>query len=168
MVANTENIQKLYAEIPNTWTVDGVRIDNYSQSNDHFLHGWREVVIPAITELQRLGDEFILVNDIVTKEVIDFTTEEIEAYNKSLIPKTISRMKFIIQVFLTTGVMYEDIVLFIQNMNFDQAQKYVILTRLRSATHFDRYSNDLLTIAQMMGITSEQLDSIFINGNLIE
>lgn len=168
MVANLENIQKFYAEIPNTYVVDGVRIDNYSQSNDHFLHGWREVVIPTITEYQRLGNEFILVGDIITKEIIDFTAEEIEAYNRSLIPKTISRMKFIIQVFLTTGVMYEDIVLFIQNMNFDQAQKYVILTRLRSATHFDRYSNDLLTIAQMMGITSEQLDNIFINGNLLQ
>ena len=84
------------------------------------------------------------------------------------VPQEISRMKFIIQVFLTTGIMYEDIVLFIQNLTFDAAQKYVILTRLRSATHFDRYSNDLLTIAQMMGITSEQLDEIFINGNLIE
>jgi len=84
------------------------------------------------------------------------------------VPKQLSRMKFIIQVFITTGIKYEDIVLFIQNLTFDEAQKYVILTRLRSATHFDRNSNDLLTIAGMMGITSEQLDNIFINGNLIE
>jgi len=84
------------------------------------------------------------------------------------IPQQLSRMKFIIQVFITTGIKYEDIVLFIQNLAFDEAQKYVILTRLRSATHFDRNSSDLLTIASMMGITSEQLDNIFINGNLIE
>jgi len=84
------------------------------------------------------------------------------------VPQQLSRMKFIIQVFITTGIRYEDIVLFIQNLTFDEAQKYVILTRLRSATHFDRNSNDLLTIASMMGITSEQLDNIFINGNLIE
>jgi len=84
------------------------------------------------------------------------------------IPQQLSRMKFIIQVFITTDIRYEDIVLFIQNLTFDEAQKYVILTRLRSATHFDRNSSDLLTIASMMGITSEQLDSIFINGNLIE
>jgi len=84
------------------------------------------------------------------------------------VPQQLSRMKFIIQVFITTGIRYEDIVLFIQNLTFDEAQKYVILTRLRSATHFDRNSSDLLTIASMMGISSEQLDSIFINGNLIE
>ena len=96
------------------------------------------------------------------------TPEEILQANAIKIPTQISRMKFIIQVFLTTGIMYEDIVLFVQNLNFDEAQKYVILTRLKSATHFDRNSNDLLTISAMMGITSNQLDEIFINGNLIE
>jgi hypothetical protein len=168
MIANLENIQLIYNDYPNVWVVNGIRIDNYKQSNDHFLHGWREVVIPEITNLQKLSDTYILVNDIVTKEVIDFTTEEIEAYNRSLIPSQLSRMKFIIQVFITTGIKYEDIVLFIQNITFDEAQKYVILTRLRSATHFDRNSNDLLTISQMMGISQAQLDEIFINGNLIE
>jgi len=84
------------------------------------------------------------------------------------VPTTLSRMKFIIQVYITTGIKYEDIVLFIQNLAFDEAQKYVILTRLRSATHFDRNSSDLLIIAGMMGISQEQLDNIFINGNLIE
>ena len=94
--------------------------------------------------------------------------EWIESYIKVIeVPKSISRMKFIIQIYLTTQIKYEDIVLFITNLNFDEAQKYVILTRLRSATHFDRNSSDLGMIAQMMGITSEQLDEIFINGNLL-
>lgn len=84
------------------------------------------------------------------------------------VPQTISRMKFIIQVFLTTGIKYEDIVLFIQNLVFNEAQKYIILTRLRSATHFDRNSNDLLTISQMMQITSNQLDEIFTEGNKLD
>jgi hypothetical protein len=81
MIANLIDIQKIYSEIPNTWTVDGIRIDNYSQSTDHFSHGWRQVVIPEITEYQRLGDEFIREGEIVTKEVIDFTAEEIAAEN---------------------------------------------------------------------------------------
>lgn len=96
------------------------------------------------------------------------TQEEIEEYNKPFVPAQLSRMKFIIQVFITTGIKYEDIVLFIQNLTFDEAQKYVILTRLRSATHFERNSTDLQTISAMMEITQEQLDEIFINGNLIE
>ena len=108
MIANLENIQLIYNDYPNTFVVDGVRIDNYKQSNDHFLHGWREVVIPEITHLQRLGSEYILVSDIVTKEVIDFTAEEIEAYNRSLIPQAISRMKFEIQLYITTTVRDEN------------------------------------------------------------
>ena len=37
MIANLENIQIVYNEIPNTWIVDGVRIDNYKQSEEHFF-----------------------------------------------------------------------------------------------------------------------------------
>lgn len=105
------------------------------------------------------------INDDETAFIEGATPEEIAEANKVVVPGTISRMKFIIQIFLTTGIKYEDIVLFIQNLNFDEAQKYVILTRLRSATHFDRTSSDLLTIAAMMQITEAQLDEIFINGN---
>ena len=116
---------------------------------------------------QKVGS-LILVDGYATHNIIDLNSEEILQANAIKIPTQISRMKFIIQVFLTTGIMYEDIVLFVQNLNFDEAQKYVILTRLKSATHFDRNSSDLLTISAMMGITSNQLDEIFINGNLIE
>lgn len=77
MIANLENIQLIYNDYPNVWVVDGIRIDNYKKSNNHFLHGWREVVIPEITEYQKLGDDYFLAGDIVTKEVIDFTADEI-------------------------------------------------------------------------------------------
>lgn len=171
MKANLENIQKIYLDVPDTWIVDGVRIDNYKKSNDHFSHGWRDVVIPEISEHQILSSEYILVGEIITKEVIDFTPEEIEVYNRSLIPKTISRMKFIIQIKRTTGIKYEDIEIFINNIPdniLDDDSKYEIITRLKAAVDFNRYNPDLLTIAQMKGITSEQLDEIFINGNLLD
>ena len=115
-------------------------------------------------EINKIQEDFINTAKLPKYENNNFIDAYVEIV---IVPQSISRMKFIIQVFITTGIMYEDIVLFIQNLNFDEAQKYVILTRLRSATHFDRYSNDLLTIAQMMGIDSEQLDEIFINGNLL-
>jgi len=41
MIANLENIQKTYSVIPNTYVVDGVRYDNYSQSTEHYAHGCR-------------------------------------------------------------------------------------------------------------------------------
>lgn len=179
MVANIENIQKLYNEIPNTWTVDGIRIDNYSKSNDHFLHGWREVVIPTITELQRLCDEFILVNDIITKEVIDFTPEEIAEYNQSLIPKELSRMKFEIQLYITTtvrdennnivqlGKTFQDIINYINNLQMSNFYKNLLIMRLMSCVTLERDDDDLNALAPGMGITQTQLDEIFINGNLL-
>lgn len=81
MIANLENIQKIYNEVPNVWVLDGKEIHNYSKSEEHYKHGWREVVIPTINNLQRLGSEYVLIGDIITKEVIDFTAEEIEAEN---------------------------------------------------------------------------------------
>ena len=129
--------------------------------------GENDSLFPNCTPIEITEEEKLFIERCSTPKRIN--NEFVEDYIEVIVvPREISRMKFIIQVFITTGIRYEDIVLFIQNLTFDEAQKYVILTRLRSATHFDRYSNDLLTIAQMMGITSEQLDSIFINGNLIE
>ena len=135
MVANTENIQKLYAEIPNTWTVDGVRIDNYSQSNDHFLHGWREVVIPTITECQRLGDEFILVNDIITKEVIDFTTEEIEAENaKNLLAlenAIIDKYNYLMMRALSSSMQKYGSYEYLNNQRQEYYEKYLVAKGLK-------------------------------------
>lgn len=79
MVGNINNLEVVYNEIPNTFIVDGVRIDNYKKCEEHFAHGWREVVIPTITNYQRLGNEWIVLNDVITKEVIDFTIDEIKA-----------------------------------------------------------------------------------------
>ena len=96
------------------------------------------------------------------------TPEEIAEANKPIVPETISRTRFIIQVFLTTGIKYEEIVAFIQNLPtevIDEASKYIVLTQLRSCTHLDRNSTDFNLIADMMGITPEQRDEIFINGN---
>lgn len=98
------------------------------------------------------------------------TQEEIDILNTPFVPEQLSRMKFIIQVFLSTGIKYEDIVIFITNLPnevIDENSKYVVLTRLRGCAHFERNSSDLLMIAQMMEITTDQLDEIFINGNLI-
>lgn len=180
MIANLENIQLIYNDYPNTWLVDGVRIDNYKQSDDHFLHGWREVVIPEITNLQKLSDTYILVNDIVTKEVIDFTTEEIEAYNRSLIPSEISRMKFEIQLYITTtvrdennnivqlGKTFQDIIDYIDSLQMSNFYKNLLKMRLLSCVTLERENEDLNNLAPGMGISQDQLDEIFINGNLIE
>lgn len=98
-------------------------------------------------------------------EIIDFDIE-----NNIQVLAQISRMNFIIQVFLVTGLKYEDIVSFIQNLpeeRLDEASKYIVLTKLRGCVFFERHSEDLLLIAQMMEIPEAQLDEIFINGKTL-
>ena len=80
MKANILNIQKTYSEIPGTWEFEGVTYQGYEHFTDlHFAHGWRNVVIPTITETQKLSNDFILVDDIVTKEVIELNGLELQA-----------------------------------------------------------------------------------------
>lgn len=180
MIANLENIQLVYIDYPSTWVVDGVRIDNYKKSQDHFLHGWREVVIPEITEYQKLSDDYYLKDDIITKDVVDFTTEEIAEYNRSLIPQEISRMKFEMQLYITTtvrdennnivqlGKTFQYIINYINNLQMSNFYKNLLIMRLMSCVTLERDNDDLNALAPGMGITQSQLDEIFINGNLIE
>lgn len=130
-----------------------------------YLNG---VEIPLDDSTQEF-QQYLIDKDIVGVEYVESTEQEIAEANKPIVPETISRMRFIIQVFLTTGIKYEEIVAFIQNLPtevIDEASKYIVLTRLRSCTHLDRNSTDFNLIADMMGITPEQRDEIFINGNL--
>ena len=172
MVANLENIQKIYNEIPNRFVVNGVTIDGYEKETTHFADGWRDVVIPEITNVQRLGSEYVLINDIVTKEVINFTDEEIEAYNKSLMPKEISRMKFKIQIRRSTIYSYDIILEYLKNLaineTFTQDDKDELIDRLEDAVSFNRYHKDFINLANMLGVSDEIKDEIFIEGNKIE
>lgn len=171
MKANIENIQKIYSEIPNTWLVENIRIDNYKLIENHFEHGWRDVIIPEITEIQKLGNEYILVNDIVTKEVIDLTQLEISELNKSKVPTKISRMKFKMQIRRSTNYTYEIIVEYIENMvvtsTFTLEMKQDILDRLNDCVELERYSSDFIMLANMMGVSDAKKDEIFIEGNKI-
>ena len=59
----------------------------------HFEHGWRDVVIPTITETQKLSNDFILVDDIVTKEVIELNGLELQAIEDAKIPSSVSNIQ---------------------------------------------------------------------------
>lgn len=87
---------------------------------------------------------------------------------KIIVPNQLSRMKFKMQVLITTGITYDDIIAFIQGLEMSDFYKKLLLIRLEDCVMFERYSEDLLSISGLMGITDEQLDEIFINGNLID
>ena len=84
MIANINNLSRIYEFYPSRYVHNGVTIDGYNLLDEatHISHGWRNIVSPNITEFQRLGIIFYdNVNEIITYPVINFTQEEIEALN---------------------------------------------------------------------------------------
>ncbi len=79
MIANINNIEEVYNDFPDTFVFEDVTFHGYKMCKDlHFSHGWREVVIPEISATQKLSENYILENDVVTKEVIEMSEAEIE------------------------------------------------------------------------------------------
>jgi len=50
---------------------------------------------------------------------------------------------------------------------FPEQQKQIAIIKFQEAAYFDRYNADLQLIATLMGLTQEDLDTMFINGNNI-
>lgn len=164
MKANLENIQKIYLEIPNTWINDGVRTDNYSQAETHYADGWRDVVIPEIGQFQKLSDQYILINDVVTKEVIDLTEQEIRDLT---IPQQITSMKFflgLLELGITRSMIYAGIN---DDTEFGltELEKAKLIEVIRTATDFKRNDARLIMLAPKFGVTD--LDAFFIMCNSI-
>lgn len=98
--------------------------------------------------------------------------EEIEAYNRSLIPQEISRMKFKIQIRRSTIYSYDIILDYLKNLalneTFSQDDKDEFIDRLEDAVSFNRYHKDFINLANMLGVSDEIKDEIFVEGNKIE
>lgn len=100
------------------------------------------------------------------------TPEEILEHNISLIPKEISRMKFKIQIRRSTIYSYDIILEYLKNLaineTFTQDDKDELIDRLEDAVSFNRYHKDFINLANMLGVSDEIKDEIFIEGNKIQ
>ena len=114
-------------------------------------------------ETQKIG-AIILVNGVATHEVIDFTPEEIAEANKPIVPESISQMKLRKQLILS-NISIASIDALIQSL--PQPNRDLIYTMWEYAVVFDRNNAELNSMAKMLNISQEQLDDIFINGNLL-
>ena len=166
MKANIQNIQKTYSEIPGTWEFEGVTYQGYEHFTDlHFAHGWRDVVIPTITETQKLSNDFILINDIVTKEVVEFSEEELQAIEDAKVPIQVKNMKFRLAL-IKSGIMPSSIDSIITQMP-EGAMKENIFTLWNFADYLERNDVSLNYMAGQFNITNEQLDNLFIIANTL-
>lgn len=95
------------------------------------------------------------------------TPEEIAEANKPKVPCSISRMRLKLELF-ERNITVEDIVDTITSIPsavFSEAEKQKALIKFQEATSYDRYNADLNLVATLMGLSQEDLDEIFINGN---
>jgi len=92
------------------------------------------------------------------------TPQEIAELNKPKVPESISQMKLRKQLIIS-GIYISSIDDLIQSL--PQPNRDLIYTMWEYAVVFDRNNPELNAMAQMLQITSEQLDEIFINGNLL-
>ena len=96
------------------------------------------------------------------------TPEEIAEANKPIVPQTISAMRLKLQLFdmgITDQDIFEDIDS-IPEVMFSTADKEKAKIMYKTATSFERTDGKLNFVATMEGLTQEQVDEIFINGNL--
>jgi len=109
------------------------------------------------------------INNDYTDIIETATPEEIAEANKALVPLSVSRMGLKIQLLLK-GVQITDIIETINSIPssmFPNVQKQIAIIKFEEAAYFDRYNADLQLVAGLMGLTQEDLDDIFINGNKI-
>lgn len=102
-------------------------------------------------------------------EIIESTPEEIAELNKPIVPATISAMRLKLQLFdmgITDQDIFDDIDS-IPDFMFSFADKEKAKIMYKTATSFERTDGKLNLVATMEGLTQEQLDEIFINGNAL-
>ena len=96
-----------------------------------------------------------------------------------VVPQEISRMKFELQLYITTtvrdennnivqlGKTFQDIIDYIDSLQMSNFYKNLLKMRLLSCVTLERDNDDLNALAPEMGISQAQLDEIFINGNTL-
>lgn len=95
------------------------------------------------------------------------SAEEIELLNQIKVPESISRMALKIQLLLKEIEIQEVIeeINLTPDYMFSQVDKKIAIIKFESAVSFDRYNSDLNLVATLMGLSQDDLDEMFINGN---
>jgi len=117
----------------------------------------------------RIGNQFIdTMNFNEIPADAEYTTSEVvEIPEPILVPESILRMALKIQL-LIRGIEIEDVVDTIDGLPpnvYPEIQRKIAIIKFNEATSFDRYNPELNLVAHLMGLSQQDLDEIFINGN---
>ena len=128
----------------------------------HYVDGWRDVVIPPVGENQRYGELiYDAQNDVVTRELIDFTPEEIAANKKASIPQTITPTQGRIQL-SRMGILPQ------VELSVEQSGNEELKVYWEYALSWDRHNSYIQSMAASLSMTEEQLDEFFTEASKIE
>ena len=171
MKANILNIQKTYSEIPTTWEFEGVTYQGYEHFTDlHFAHGWRDVVIPTITEAQKLSNDFILVDDIVTKEVIELNGLELQDIEDAKVPFSVTNIQ-IRKALIKFGIMPSSISAMLyalpKRTQEEKVKRELLINMWEYEDEMFRKSPDIISFGVGLGVDSEKLNQLFILANTL-
>ena len=139
-------------------------ICGYSENYPHFKEDW------ILIETDLIPNDLLHIKHWNGTEFIEGATEEeIAEANKPIVPQTISAMRLKLQLFdmgITDQDIFDDIDS-IPDFMFSFAEKEKAKIKYKTATSFERTNGELNFVATMEGLTQEQVDEIFINGNLL-
>ena len=172
MKANISDIQKIYSEIPRTWEFEGVPYQGYEHFTDlHFAHGWRDVAVPKFnSETHKLSDIYVLVNDIVTKEVTELTKEEIQAIKDAKVPQIVSNIQ-IRKALIKIGIMPSSITTILYNLPKttpkEIVKKELLINMWEYENEMRRNSPDIISFGASLGLDSEKLNQLFTLANTL-
>ena len=142
---------------------NGIYTDDFIEQNQDKIINGQLVSEWVLTEV--LPNENLFKPIWTGSEWIEGATPEaIAEANKAKVPESISQMKLRKQLILS-GISIASIDALIQQL--PQPNRDLIYTMWEYAVVFDRSNPELNEMADMLGISQEQLDDIFINGNLL-
>lgn len=159
MFSNINDISNVYQEIPNVYKADGVVYRNYSKHTHLHEAHWRRVVeLPTITVYQKYWQW--VAGDVITREVIDMTEQEVTEYQDSLIPLTVSPRAFRLAL-IQSWISMSSITSVIDAIE-DASQREIVDTMREYSLEVNRKDPILLQFAWQLGMTQDDINSIFI------
>ncbi len=159
----SESPFKPYSKIPKSWPARPKMI-NYDKADPsiHYEDGWREVTYPEYdAATHKLGllifDEE---SDQFTYEVVAKTSEELEAEQKALVPEFITPTQG--RIMLKQMGLLDTV-----NAMVDGADDESLKIYWEYALNWERNNSYIESMANLLGMSEEQLDAFFIQAGQI-
>jgi hypothetical protein len=163
MKSNINNLSRTFSQLPKSWPARPNLI-NYDKADAsiHQEDGWREVIRPTVQANQKLGELYYdQENDVVTYAVLDKTPEELEAERRAMVPFSITP---------TQGRIALKLMGLLDNVNtmIENSEDAALKIYWEYSLSWDRQNTYISSMANLLGMTEQDLDNFFIEASKIQ